>query len=211
VDKRLIRLLYIFEFLVALIAVFTLWSPVGGQGHLDMMAWWWKLGLGAGTAFAVVKLTAAAVESEDPWHTRSVRWFLLMLALLGGCAAVTYYYHVNEPPEEDQEEDTEPTITGVLMPRLSVTTQTRFFSSWNQRPAVMCRFGANGGLYHVLGAPRHPGMARAVPLFDTPCNTKRTQSRRLRLGARQRQVVRHHTAVYHFGIDGGQVGVPKHP
>jgi hypothetical protein len=117
VDKRLVRLLYIFEFPIALMAVFTLWSQVAGQGHLDMMAWWWKLGLGAGTAFAAVKFTAAAVEAEDPWHTRSVKWFLLMLALLAGCAAVTYYYHVNEPPEEDQEEDTQPTITGVLAPR----------------------------------------------------------------------------------------------
>jgi hypothetical protein len=39
------RLAYVAEFLLALIAIWTLWSQVGGQGHLDLMPWYDKLGL----------------------------------------------------------------------------------------------------------------------------------------------------------------------
>jgi len=34
----LLRLAYATQFLIALIAVFVLWSQVGGQSHLDYMA-----------------------------------------------------------------------------------------------------------------------------------------------------------------------------
>ena len=113
-DKRLLRLAFISEFLLAVIALFTAWSQVGGQGHLDLMPWYLKLALGAGTAYACVKATAAAVDSERAWHGRSLRWFGIMLALLVACGVVTYYYHVNEPLEEEQEEEEpEPAISGV--------------------------------------------------------------------------------------------------
>ena len=48
----LLRPLLIFEFLVAIIAVFTLWSQVGGQYHLDLMFWPWKIGFGRGSGVA---------------------------------------------------------------------------------------------------------------------------------------------------------------
>ena len=57
----ILRLAYATQFLIALIAVFVLWSQVGGQRHLDLMPWYFKLGLGGGAALAVVKATAAAV------------------------------------------------------------------------------------------------------------------------------------------------------
>src|SRR5215472_352090 len=100
------------EFLVALIAVFTVWGQVGGQGHLDLMAWYWKAGLGTGIAVATVKATAAAVSGQRTWNGRTLRWISIILAMSMACGAVTYYYHVNEPPPDEQdEEDSAPTPT----------------------------------------------------------------------------------------------------
>jgi len=110
------RLFYAIEFLIALIATFEVWSQVGGQGHLDMMAWYWKLGLGVGIAFATVKATAAAVSQPRIWNGRTLRWVSVILALSLACGAVTYYYHLNEPPpedENDQEESSGPTQTAL--------------------------------------------------------------------------------------------------
>jgi hypothetical protein len=102
-----LRLLYAIEFLIALIATYTVWSQVGGQGHLDIMAWYWKLGLGVGIAFATVKATAAAITGGRTWNARTLRWLSVILALAVVCGAVTYYYHVTEPAPDD-EEDTAP-------------------------------------------------------------------------------------------------------
>jgi len=35
----------ILEFLIAIEMVFTFWSQVGGQYHLDLMFWPWKFGI----------------------------------------------------------------------------------------------------------------------------------------------------------------------
>jgi len=104
------RLFYAIEFLIALIATYTVWSQVGGQGHLDLMAWYWKLGLGTAISFAAVKATAAAVNGNRVWNGRTLRWISIILALGLACGAVTYYYHLTEPPPDD-EEDTTPAQT----------------------------------------------------------------------------------------------------
>jgi hypothetical protein len=111
-----LRLLYALEFLIALIATFTVWSQVGGQGHLDLMAWYWKLCLGAGIAFATVKATSAAVAGQRTWNSRTLRWISIILALALACGAVTYYYHVTEPADdEDQDQqDTAPSSQTAL-------------------------------------------------------------------------------------------------
>ena len=70
-DRRLFRLAYATEFLLALVAVFTLWSQVGSQGHLDIIDWHWKLVLGLAAAFAAVKATAASVDGDEPWNART--------------------------------------------------------------------------------------------------------------------------------------------
>ena len=70
----ILRLAYVALFLLALIAVFAAWSQVGGQNHLDMLPWFWKLALGAGVAFAATRATAAAVAEKDAWNSRSRRW-----------------------------------------------------------------------------------------------------------------------------------------
>ncbi len=102
------RLFYAVEFLIALIATFTVWSQVGGQGHLDLMAWYWKLFLSVGISYATVKATAAAVEGTRTWNARTLRWISVIIALGLACGAVTYYYHLNEPPPDDEQDDTTP-------------------------------------------------------------------------------------------------------
>ncbi|MGD0871765.1 MAG: hypothetical protein ABSB88_19600 [Bryobacteraceae bacterium] len=102
----ILRLAYATLFLIALIAVFTLWSQVGGQSHLDLMPWYLKLGLGAGAAFAVVKATAAAVGGSHAWNAGTLKWFGILLLLLTGCGLASYYCHMYlETDEEDQPDN----------------------------------------------------------------------------------------------------------
>ena len=102
----ILRLAYTTQFLVALIAVFVLWSEVGGQSHLDLLPWHVKLVLGAGTAFCAVKATAAAVASDRPWNSRTLKWFGLTVLLTIGCGIASYYAHVYlEEDDTDQEQD----------------------------------------------------------------------------------------------------------
>src|ERR1039457_589049 len=109
VDHRpmpILRLAYATQFLIALIAVFILWSQVGGQSHLDLMPWYLKLGLGVGAAFAVVKATAAAVAGSHSWNAGTLKWFGILLLLLTGCGLASYYCHMYlETDEEDQPGD----------------------------------------------------------------------------------------------------------
>jgi hypothetical protein len=108
-----LRLAYATEFLIALIAVFLLWSEVGGQSHLDLMPWYFKLFLGTGTAFAVVKATAAAVAHEHPWNGRTLKWLGIMAALLVGCGLASYYCHMYL---EIDEGDDQPDSARVIVP-----------------------------------------------------------------------------------------------
>lgn len=102
-DKRLFRFAYAIEFPVVLMAVLTLWSQIAGQGHLDLMPWYWKLALGIGTALAAVRTTMAAMEHEQAWNSRTLKWIGITLALLLVCGVVTYYYHLNEPQDEQDQ------------------------------------------------------------------------------------------------------------
>jgi len=103
-DSKLLRVIYVFEFLLALIAVYVVWSQSGTQYHLDLMAWYWKLGIGLAAAYAVVKATAAALTAERAWNGRTLRWLAALLALAAAAGLVTYYYHLYEPGDEEQPE-----------------------------------------------------------------------------------------------------------
>jgi hypothetical protein len=89
----LLRLAYATQFLIALIAVFVLWSQVGGQDHLDLLPWFVKLVLGGGAAFAIVKVTASAVSREPAWNSGTVKWFGILLAILIACGLATFWAH----------------------------------------------------------------------------------------------------------------------
>ncbi|HUI57174.1 MAG TPA: hypothetical protein VLY04_19495 [Bryobacteraceae bacterium] len=99
-----LRLAYAAQFIIALIAVFILWSQVGGQSHLDYMPWYWKLGLGAGAALASVKATAAAVSGARAWNAGTLKWLGILLLLLVGCGLASYYCHMYLEPDENDDQ-----------------------------------------------------------------------------------------------------------
>ena len=104
----ILRLAYTTQFLIALIAVFVLWSEVGGQSHLDLLPWTLKLGLGLAAAYGIVRATAASVAGDRAWNGHAVRWLGFTLAVLLACGYATYYAHMNleETDEEDASQDT---------------------------------------------------------------------------------------------------------
>jgi hypothetical protein len=111
----LLRLAYATQFLIALIAIFFLWSEIGGQGHLDLMPWYWKVLLGGGAALAVVKATQAAVNQPSAWRGPALRWLGLLLALLIACGAASYYYHMCCESDEDSDQDAG-SVSRVILP-----------------------------------------------------------------------------------------------
>ena len=104
----ILRLAYSTLFLIALMAVFVLWSQVGGQSHLDLVPWPIKLALGVAAAYGVVRATAAAVSGDRAWNGHMVRWLGLTLAVLAACGYASYYAHMNleESDDSDQPQDT---------------------------------------------------------------------------------------------------------
>jgi len=112
----ILRLAYATQFLVALVAVFVLWSIVGGQSHLDLMPWYLKVVLGGGAAFAAVKATAASVDGPTPWNGRTLRWLGVLLVLLIGCGLSSYWVHVYaESDEDDQDEDSDQSVISMVV------------------------------------------------------------------------------------------------
>src|ERR1035437_5212465 len=104
----ILRLAYSTQFLIALMAVFVLWSQVGGQSHLDLLPWSVKLVLGLAAAYGVVRATAASVSGDRAWNGQAVRWLGFTLAVLAACGYATYYAHMNleETDDADQQQDT---------------------------------------------------------------------------------------------------------
>lgn len=100
------RPLLIIEFLLAVQVLFTLWSEVGGQYHLDLMFWPWKLGLSLLAASLIVAITACVTRqpgAESGTLPRQVWLYCaLLIATVTLAGVVTYYYHLNEPSDEEQ-------------------------------------------------------------------------------------------------------------
>ena len=105
------RLAYVAEFLLALIAVWTLWSQVGGQGHLDLMPWYDKLGLSVALALVTVLGTMSAAEHERAWNARTLVFLLMGLLIAGVMGVVTYYYHVHE---NDDDGEGDPNVARII-------------------------------------------------------------------------------------------------
>jgi len=98
----MLRIAYVCEFLLALLAIAVVWGQVGGQDHLDLMPWYDKLVLTFALALVIVMGTVAAVSREKAWNGVSIA--CLAIAILIACAmgVVTYYYHLHEE-EQDGE------------------------------------------------------------------------------------------------------------
>lgn len=115
--NRLLRPLLIVEFLIAIETVFTVWSQVGGQYHLDLMFWPWKLGISVASAALIVAITANLVRSDGIVTRRTLFLCSFLITVLVVAGVVTWYYHLNEPADQDEDQDEEPTrISRVLSP-----------------------------------------------------------------------------------------------
>jgi hypothetical protein len=112
-----LRLGYALVFLIALLAIVTMWSEIGGEGHLDLMPWYIKLGCILGLAWCSVRLTASVVEQPRVWTARTIRWLIgivFFCLLMGG---ITYYYHLHEPADDDDGDDNDTTAAAVKIIR----------------------------------------------------------------------------------------------
>jgi hypothetical protein len=99
------------EFILALIAIISLWSEIGGEGHLDLMPWYTKLGCILGLAWCSVRFTASIVEQQKVWTRRTVGWLagiLLFGIVMGG---ITYYYHLHEQQDDGDDDTTSATAS----------------------------------------------------------------------------------------------------
>jgi hypothetical protein len=103
---KLLRLIYAFEFLIALVAIFTAWSEIGGQAALDLMHWGWKLGLSIALASAIVAYTSAIVNDDSLWTLRSARWLVAIIVVIAAIGVVTYYYALQVDTGESDESRT---------------------------------------------------------------------------------------------------------
>jgi hypothetical protein len=103
---KLLRLAYACEFLIAVVAVFTAWSEIGGQAALDLMPWFWKFGFGLALAGALVAYTAAIVSEIPLWTMRSARWLTIVGVLVLAMSILTYYYTLEEDTGDSDDSGT---------------------------------------------------------------------------------------------------------
>src|SRR5438105_6664416 len=103
--NSLLRPLLILEFLIAIQAIFTIWSQVGGQYHLDLMFWPWKLGLSVGAAALIVGITSNLAHNSGAVTRRAMLLFSLLIVVLALAGVVTYYYHLYEPTDQEDQQD----------------------------------------------------------------------------------------------------------
>jgi hypothetical protein len=115
------RLAYIAVFLLSLIAVFTLWGQVGGQGHLDLVPWSVKLVLGGGAAYAITRASVAAVKGEHGWNGQSVKWTGLALATLFLCGMASFYAHNNLEDTGDEQDQGDATVSSAYNSSVKAT------------------------------------------------------------------------------------------
>lgn len=119
---RYLRIVFLSEFLVAVIAIFTAWSEIGGQAVLDAMPWGWKGGLGLGLAAVCVAYSVALTSADSVWNLRTAKWLALILVFLGAMGVVTFYYALqvqNEPPDEQDTSATFRSRVGIPAPPIS--------------------------------------------------------------------------------------------
>lgn len=109
-NRAWLRLAYAFEFWIALLAVFTVWSQVGGQGHLDLIAWYIKLACALALAWSAVRMTGSMVENARAWNRATVRWFVAVVTISMLIAGITYWYHLHEVLDEPDTDENSATV-----------------------------------------------------------------------------------------------------
>ena len=112
----LLRPILVIEFLLALQASFTLWSQVGGEYHLTLVFWLWKLGIGLGAATLVVAMTATLVQNDGKISRRVLSLASILLIVMLAAGALSYYAHLNEPADDDEDDESGSTFSAASHP-----------------------------------------------------------------------------------------------
>lgn len=112
----MLRIAYVCEFLLALLAISVVWGQVGGQDHLDLMPWYDKFVLIFALALITVTGTVAAVSQERAWNGIAIACLAMAVLILCAMGAVTYYYHVHEDQDQDTDNTTGVAYTGSHIP-----------------------------------------------------------------------------------------------
>lgn len=118
---KFLRLIYVFEFLIALLSIFTAWSEIGGQAALDGMHWGWKLGLSVSLASAIVAYTAAITGHESAWSFRSALWLTAIIFVTIALGIVTYFYAMQEDNGDTDESGTISTCLPALPVAIAIS------------------------------------------------------------------------------------------
>jgi hypothetical protein len=105
VAEVVVRLGVGFVFLFALFGGMAGWYMVGGAGHFDVTAWYWKLVLPGAFAWSVARFMFASLTQRNPWNRTSARWATAAFTIMIVMGAVTYYYHLMEPLDENSVEE----------------------------------------------------------------------------------------------------------
>jgi Na+/proline symporter len=111
VSPNWLRLAYSVEYVLALLVSVELWAQIGGQGHMDLIAWYLKLPCILLQAWCVVRFTAGIVENPKVWTMRTRWWFACLVLTAVIMAGITFYYHLHEvTDEQDSDEVSAPTV-----------------------------------------------------------------------------------------------------
>ncbi len=98
-----LRLIYVVEYLVAIVAILNLWAEVGGASHMDLISWYTKLSLILGLATSIVIATQCAVAGDRAWNARTITWSVVSLALVCAMGTASYYAHLHENDDSQSE------------------------------------------------------------------------------------------------------------
>jgi len=110
-ETNWLRWAYSLEFLIAIVAVISLWGEIGGEGHLELIPWYIKLACILGWSWSCVGLTAAMVGQKKVWNARTIRWLLGIILLTAAMGGITYYYHLHEEPDDGGDDTTADSVT----------------------------------------------------------------------------------------------------
>lgn len=99
VDPRLLRAVWVLIFLLMVMSVYTIWPQAGGQSHLDLMPWYWKLFPPLAFCYAATKAARWRAERGEGFRKWTAAWAAMGVAMALVMAGVTYYYHLQETTE----------------------------------------------------------------------------------------------------------------
>jgi len=100
--SRLLRPFLIPVFVVSVQVLLSAWAQIGGQSHLDLVFWPWKLGLsllGAALLTGMTRELGGTALRPRVWG-----YIALLAATIAVAGALSYQAHLNEPDESDYDE-----------------------------------------------------------------------------------------------------------